>query len=329
MVDIEQQDFSKKETEKRKKIFWKLYEIETESSILVDNIRPIDPLVVEDLANSISEIGQLSPCIGDTIVTENGEFVRIIAGQHRFHAINLLHQKGEDIPLLARIANRTLNDEEILSIQMSENLQNKMTAEQDAKIIHSFWQKCCQLYGEEVVTLKYLSRKLGRSTQKISEAIKFVEDLSPKVQEMVQKGVLHYSTALLLTRLDWKSENGNDFYSEQVRTAVFLISQGYNKDEARRYLDKRIKEKSYTEPLFSNEVWKELKKNGYRIAIRDKSSKEGRNASGWFVRMIRTVSLLDEPSRVEFSEAIERSVEELGLSMEDFKNNLKSLGVTL
>jgi len=329
MADIEQQVTPEKETEKREKIFWKLYEIEIENSVLVDNIRPIDQFVVEDLANSISEIGQLSPCIGDTLATEDGQIVRIIAGQHRFHAINLLHQRGEDIPLLARIANRTLNDEEILSIQMSENLQNKMTAEQDAKVIHSFWVKCCQLYGEEIVTLKYLSRKLGRSTQKVSEAIKFVEGLSPKIQEMVNKGVLHYSTALLLTRLN-NSDKDSDFYSEQVRMAVFLISQGYNKEEAKRYLDKRIKEsKAYTEPLFSGEVWTQLKKNGYRIAINDKASKEGRTASGWFVRMIRAVSLLDEPSKAEFSEAIERSVDELGISMDEFKGNLKILGVTL
>ncbi|NMC09052.1 ParB N-terminal domain-containing protein [Candidatus Microgenomates bacterium] len=320
----------KVELPKKDKIAWKLFEVKTEDLLLAENIRPIDPFAVEDLANSISEIGQLQPCIGDVVETESGNLVRVIAGQHRYYAVKQLIEAGEDVLLLIRVANRQLSEEQVLSIQMAENLQNKMKAEEDAKIIHSYWLRCRQLYGDENVSIAFLSRKLGRSSQKISEAIKFVEGLSPKIQELVQKGVLHYSTAVLLAKMDNGSNKGSDYDSEQVRTAVFLISQGYNKEEAKRYLDKRSKEvKAYTEPLFSGEVWKELKKNGYRMAIKDQSSKEGRTASGWFVRMIKTVSLLDDPTKTEFSEAIEKAVGELDISMDDFKNNLQALGVKL
>lgn len=331
MADIELQEKItpvKVELPKKDKIAWKLFEVKTEDLLLAENIRPIDPFAVEDLANSISEIGQLQPCIGDVVETESGNLVRVIAGQHRYYAVKQLIEAGEDVLLLIRVTNRQLSEEQVLSIQMAENLQNKMKAEEDAKIIHSYWLRCRQLYGDENVSIAFLSRKLGRSSQKISEAIKFVEGLSPKIQELVQKGVLHYSTAVLLAKMDKASKNKSDYDSEQVRTAVFLISQGYNKEEAKRYLNKKSKE-VYNEPLFSGDVWKELKKNGYRMAIKDQSSKEGRTASGWFVRMIKTVSLLDDPTKAEFSEAIEKAVGELDISMDDFKNNLQALGVKL
>lgn len=314
-------------TENSEKIRWEWKEVYPEEVVLAENIRPIDSLVVEDLAMSIAEVGQLQPCLGDIIEIDGEITIRLIAGQHRYYAISLLCEKGLPRPIIMRVADRTLSPEEILSVQMSENLQNKMTPEQDAVAIHSFWIDAKRIYGENSLTIKDLARRLGRSPRKISDAIKYVEGLSPKVQQMVHAGVLPYSTALLLERLG--RSDTDDFHSEQVRTAIFLISQKYTTEQAKKYLERKSKEAEFSGPLFGDELWKELKKNGHRIAIRDSASREGRMAVGWFQRMLKSVSILDDPSKAEFSEAIQTSVEELGISLEDFFKNLDQMNVQL
>ena len=315
---------SKTELESER-IYWKWEEIPIENVVLADNIRAIDDEVVEELALSILENGQLQPCIGDMLYTEDGEEIpRIIAGQHRYHAIRLLNEHDIYTPIIVRIANRNLTPEEVISIQMSENLQNKMTPEQDAKIIHSYWEGLTSI-GQKLTYIE-ISRKLGRSPKKVSDAIRYIEELSPKVQEMVGSSLLSYSTALLLTKLDKENLNGG-MYAEQVRVALFLISERYTANQTKKYLSQREKEKEFAGPLFTGEVWDSLKSNGYKIAIRDRASKEGKQAAGWFSKMTRAVSLLDNPSKAEFSSAIERAVVELGISLKDFYKELEEMGV--
>ncbi len=312
-----------------KEVVWNWVEVDPYNVILANNIREIETEPMMELAMSINEIGQLQPCIGDIVEIEGEKFVRVIAGQHRYYAIKHLCDSGFPRKIIIRIADRELSNEEILSIQMSENLQNKMTPEQDAKIIHSFWQSSKEIYGKENITIAWLARRMGRSPKKVSDSIKYVEGLSPKVQEMVSGGVLPYSTALLLTKLDKKedSTSGEDYYSEQVRTAVFLISKKYSTKQAETYLKRKANEKNLAGPLFGDEVWKEIKTNGHIIAIRDQSSREGRAAIGWFDRMFKTVSMLDDPAKVKFTKAIVNAVEETGLAREQFYAELEQLGV--
>ncbi len=322
---LENSDSFEKDT---KNVTWDWLEVSIDDIIPAENIRPIDSESVESLAMSINEVGQLQPCIGDIVEYEGEKFVRLIAGQHRYYAIKYLCEIGVPRKIILRVANSELTAEEVLSIQMSENLQNKMTPEQDAKIIHSFWEGSKEIYGEGNVTISYIARKVGRSPRKVSDSIKYVEDLSPKVQKMVDEGVLSYSTALVLARLNKGEEiSDKDFYSEQVRTAIFLISKKYTAQQARKYLERKEKESQSVGPLFSNEIWEEIKSNGYKVAIKDQASKEGRDAAGWFVRMYSAIAILEKPHQVEFSNAIKKAVKELGISLEKFNLNLEELGV--
>ena len=119
----------------------------------VDNIRPIDYEIVEEIASSIPVTGQLQACIAD--IGDDGP--RLLAGRHRYEAIKLLNDRGIETDILVKLANRTLSEEEVLSIQMSENLHNKMTSAQEATIIHSFWNQMINIYGRENITLSMIA----------------------------------------------------------------------------------------------------------------------------------------------------------------------------
>lgn len=296
-------------------IRWEHMYISIEDITPVENIRPIDYEIVEEIASSIPVTGQLQACIADT--SEEG--IRLLAGRHRYEAIKLLNDRGFETEILVKVANRTLSEEEVLSVQMSENLHNKMTSAQEATIIHSFWDKIVEIYGRENITISLVAGKLGRSPRKISDAIKYIENLSPKVQEMVNNGNLAYSSALLLTELK-TSEDG--IWGEQVRTAIQIISRNLSSKETKKYIEKLNQEEQFSGPLFDNELWESIKKNGHIVSIKSEADKEGRNAAGWFVRILSTISKLDEPEKVEISKGIAKAIGELDLSLEQFTDKL-------
>lgn len=281
----------------------------------VENIRPIDYEVVEEIASSIYVTGQLQACIAD--IGEDG--IRLLAGRHRYEAIKLLNDKGYEVEILVKLANRTLSDEEVLSVQMSENLHNKMTSAQEATIIHSFWNQMIDIYGRENITLSIVAAKMGRSPRKVSDAVKYIENISPKVQELVDSGNLAYSSALLLSELK-VSDNG--YWGEQVRVALQIISRNLNSRETKKYINALNEESKFSGPLFDNELWGEIKRNGHLISIKSEADKEGRNAAGWFVRMLSTVSKLEEPEKVEISNGIAKTIGELGMSLDEFVDNI-------
>lgn len=292
-------------------IKWEHMYISIEEITPVNNIRPIDSEVVEEIASSIPQTGQLQACIAD--IGEDG--VRLLAGRHRYEAIKLLNERGYETGILVKLANRTLSEEEVLSIQMSENLHNKMTSAQEATIIHSFWFKMVEVYGRENISISMVAAKMGRSPRKISDAIKYVDGLSPKVQELVDSGNLSYSSALLLVGLE---TNDDGQWGEQVRTAIQIISRNLNSKEAKKYIDKLNQESKFSGPLFDNEMWGKIKKNGHLISIKTEADREGRSAAGWFVRILSTVSKLEDSDRVELSDGITKTVGELGMSLDEF-----------
>ncbi len=291
-------------------IKWEHLYIPIYSITPVDNIRPIDPEVVEEIASSIPVNGQLQACIADT--TPDG--VRLLAGRHRYEAIKLLNERGYYVDILVRLADRELSDEEILSIQMSENLHNKMTSAQEAAIIYSFWNKMIDIYNRENVTISMIATRMGRSPRKVSDAVKYVENLSPLVQEMVNSGKLAYSSALLLTGLT----TTNDGWGEQTRIAVQIISRNLNSKDAKKYIQKLKQENEFTGPLFGEDIWENLKQNGHIISIKTQADREGRKAAGWFVRILGTISMLEEPDKVELSNGIINGISSLGMSLNEF-----------
>ena len=305
-----------------KNIYWNWIEVKPEDVILAPNIRSIERESILELAMSIEEVGQLQPCIGDTVETEDGKRVRIIAGQHRYYSIKYLSENGFSDGIMVRCASRTLSPKEVLSIQMSENLQYKMSPEQEAKIIYSFWQESKKAYGDNI-SLIYLARKMGRSPQKIRDSIKYVEGLSPKIQEMVNKNVLNYSTALLLADKELNSRDSLD----QIRDAVFIISRNYSAKQAKLYLRRKKEEQRIEGPLFSGQQWEVMIGQNYKIALNNQAAREGKAAVGWFERIIKTVLLLDNPEKAEFSNAIKSAIKELEVSLDTFYANLKNLGI--
>ena len=293
-----------------------------EKIVLAENIRPFDYPFIEILKESIKEQGQLQECIGDVVMDENGEYlVRVVAGQHREKAIEMINAEG--IPMFVRVsvADRTLDPEAIIGIQMSENLQNKMTSAQDAFIIHNFWRRLKEIResnGGSITKLE-LARKVGRSPETVSNSIKYIEDVNPIVQQLVDKRSLSYSLALLLSSI----EKGNGYESKQVSLAMLFIAKSYTLAQAEKHIRQLNAENGFAGPLFGGDEWEIMEIKNHMLAIRDEADREGRLAAGWFVRMVHAAKVVGGEQQVKVSEAIKNAVKDLDMSLEEFENSIK------
>ncbi|MHC1716447.1 MAG: ParB/RepB/Spo0J family partition protein [Candidatus Dojkabacteria bacterium] len=294
-------------------------------TVLTRNIRPIDMGTVLNLATNFLKHKQLQNCLGDFVELEDGtKLVRIIAGQHRYYAALLLRFMGYEFDLTAKISNRTLTDEEILSIQMSENLHNTMTPAQDAAVIHSFWEETKRLYGDSRRSLAYVAAKLGRSKEKVRDALRYIEELHPVVQSLVDRNALSYSTALRLTQFKKGAEDVAS--SEQIRYALSIVEKKLNTKNSEKWLKGREDLKKAisfgAEPLFNLESFDSTTLEGLIVRMKKSTSNEGLAAMKQLERIMKSISSIDRKSKLRFSDAIKNTLKELNISIEDFFNFL-------
>lgn len=297
--------------------------VSVEDVVFADNIRPFDGEFIDELAENVLEQGQLQECIGDIITDENGNLkVRIIAGQHRSMAILRINQRGIELPIRISVANCTISPEKVIEIQMSENLHNKMTPAQDAVIIVGYWKRYNEIKeeaGSRKMSITDLARKVGRSVDTVKNAIKYVDGLNPLVQKMVDSKILSYGNAILLTEL----EQGEGYYDQQVLLAERFVRSHWSTNQAKKYMQQLKAERSFEGPLFGGE-WAEMETIQRILAIRTDADHNGKEASGWFVRMIKLAEILSRNnSKVDVSEGIQKAVAELGMNVHDFKEMMR------
>ena len=315
-------------------LHYEIFNVPVERIFLAENIRPFDDNFIDTLALSIHKHGQLQACIGDIVSNGNGTFVRLIAGQHRFKSIAKLNLEGEDIPVKISLANRELSPYEVIEIQITENLHNKMTPAQEAQVINGLWQRMKTLKDNdgERLSVAEFARGVSRSPDVVRDAIKYVQGLSPVVQRLVDEKILPYTVSLLLTEAENivkgrerdKEYTFEDVYREQLYLAQKFVTMSFTYDKARKYIEQLKKENGFAGPLFGDE-WKKMEVDSHMIAIRDESDKKGREAAGWFVKIVRMVELLPDTNKVEFSDAIKNAMFELGMSQDQFEKKLKPL----
>ena len=300
-------------------IHWSYEKLYPDQIILHDNIRPFDFEFIETLAVSLHEQGQIQACIGDVVLSDDVQRVRIFAGQHRWAAMRMLFEYNEYKQVTVRVADRTLSAREIMELQMSENLQNKMTPAQDAVVIADLWKTFFCLDNNH--SRRELAAKIGRSYETVCKAIRYVGEINPKVQRMVDEGVMSYSVALTLLSVPPTKEGY--IFDKQLQYAIYFVAHEFSVQKAKKYLndlDEKARDNNGT--LFDPDFWCDLDEKIRKVTMRDKIDRMGGEALGWFARITRLVELLEDPYRIELSEGLQERVVELRRALAKFDKDL-------
>lgn len=315
---------------KRRKNKQEVYEIrdvypENGETIRYKNIRPMENSHVLNLAYSILENGQHSECLADLV--DDGQTVRVLAGQHRYMAVWAINQARAELgmtsyPLSVKVTPHEMDEKDILLIQVQENLQHKMQSHEKARAIIDMWRDYCAYCDSQGTKptqkdfISFTARGLG--TREVAAALQFGE-LDARVQALVIHGALVYTHSLVIGQLDEDIFKDKDWYERQFRAAVYAISANLSHEEIRRYVNGVIQDQqqlsfddlSQAEMLSTLFFQPQTIPDEFRITFNRVGGAQALVAAGYFKRVMQLLKVLEYDERIQFTNAVNRVVAEL------------------
>ncbi|KKP70439.1 MAG: hypothetical protein UR69_C0006G0002 [Candidatus Moranbacteria bacterium GW2011_GWE2_35_2-] len=304
--------------------------IPTEMFIVTDNIRPFNQDHIDRLATSIEETGQKTPCIGDIVWDDDNKCwsPRLIAGQHRYKAIQQINERRRkeglpEISLWITLENRTYDPYEVIDIQLAENIHEKMTASEEGIVLYGYYRQLYNLMKADhrKLTVAEFSKRVGRTAETVRNAIKFIDGLDPRVRKLVDEKKLPYTHALLLTALPQK---GTDFMTTQYEIANHIFRQKLSYEKAKRLIKDTSVELGCVGPLFGKKEWRKIKKKGYFLTLKNTAGINSKAAAMWVKRVAENIKQYDIKSqKVMFTTAVLEPMQELGITFAEYEPYLK------
>lgn len=166
---------------------------EGSTNIKISDIKPnpyqprleFDQAKLEELANSIKEVGIFTPLI----VRKSISGYELLAGERRLRAAKLA--KLDEVPCIIK----DFDDRSMMEISILENIQREdLSPIEEAKAFEQLQQK--MQYTQDMV-----ARRVGKSRVYITNALRLLK-LPTKVQEYVQKGKLSNGHARALITIN-------------------------------------------------------------------------------------------------------------------------------
>ena len=200
--------------------------------------RVFDRVYLEELAQSIKELGVLQPII----VRKVGTGYELVAGERRLRACQMLDLKT--IPAIIR----NLSDKEIAEIAIIENLQREdlnyfEEAEGYARLIKEFGLK-----------QKKIAKRVGKSQSTIANKLRLL-NISPAVRGQISVDVITERHARALLKL--ASEEQQLEVLDKIYTNNLNVRQ--TDDLVENYLIKTEKEKSEKIKRKMTKVFKDMR----------------------------------------------------------------------
>lgn len=146
----------------------------------------IDDASLRELAENISVQGLLNPITVRPKALGKGVEYEIVCGERRWRACSLT-----DMQEIACIV-RELSDDEAFDAMVTENLQRKDVSPMEEA-------RAFKVLAQRAVSEAELSARFGRSLKYVKDRIS-LNSLLPELQDMLDKGELPITSALLLSR---------------------------------------------------------------------------------------------------------------------------------
>lgn len=208
------------------------------------------------LSQSIKEKGVIQPIL----VTKDGEYYTIIAGERRWRAAKLAGLKK--MPVIEK----KLSDIEVMEISLIENLQREDLNPMEEAMAYK------RLVDDFSLTQEEISKRVGKSRPAIANSLRLL-NLDPKVANYLVEGTLSEGHGRMLVSID-------DF-DLQYEVAKKIIDESLNVRQTEKLI-KKLNEKKPVNPkkekndIYIREIEDKLKNVlGTKVSI-NKSRKKGK-----------------------------------------------------
>lgn len=152
--------------------------------------KQFDDASISELAESIKQVGILSPLICRSIVKSKGQ-VELVCGERRFKAAQLAGL--DEVPVILR----ELTDDEALDLMITENLQRKDVSPMEEA------QAFLNLLEKRSYDILMLVSRFGKSETFIRMRLK-LNDLIEPLRELLDKEIIGIGHAMEICKLDGK-----------------------------------------------------------------------------------------------------------------------------
>jgi ParB/RepB/Spo0J family partition protein len=162
---------------------------------------------IQELADSIKEVGLISPLTVKKIDGDNENFL-LIAGERRLRALNLLGETK------AQVIVRDIKDDQVELVQLIENLHREDVPPLELAEGYKLLQEKYGLSNVEV------AKKIGKTEGHVRQILKIL-DISEDLQNLIRNGY-EVSKALEISKLDKKTKkkvlkNVDNFSRDDIR----------------------------------------------------------------------------------------------------------------
>ena len=162
---------------------------------------------IQELADSIKEVGLISPLTVKKIDGDNENFL-LIAGERRLRALKLLGETK------AQVIVRDIKDDQVELVQLIENLHREDVPPLELAEGYKLLQEKYGLSNVEV------AKKIGKTEGHVRQILKIL-DISEDLQNLIRNGY-EVSKALEISKLDKKTQkevlkNVDNFSREDIR----------------------------------------------------------------------------------------------------------------
>jgi ParB family chromosome partitioning protein len=182
-----------------------------------------------NLSESIKDKGIIQPIL----VTKNGEYYTIIAGERRWRAAKLAGLKK--VPIIAK----ELSELEVMEISLIENLQREDLNPIEEAVAYR------KLIDEFSLTQEEIARRIGKSRPAVANSLRLL-NLDKRVMDYIEEGTLSEGHGRVLVSI-----NNKDL---QYEVAKKIIDESLNV----RQTEKLIKKLNDTKPSSNKKEKKEV-----------------------------------------------------------------------
>ncbi len=192
--------------------------------------RTFDPIKIQELANSISELGVIQPIT--VRKNEEGNY-ELISGERRFRASQLAGL--EEIPAFIRLA----NDQEMLEMALVENIQRE---DLDAIEVALTYEK---LIEDIALTQEELSKRVGKNRTSITNYLRLLK-LNPNIQNAIRNNEISMGHGRALMGLEDEAQQKEAFQTIlkkalSVRQTEELVKSMKTPSDKKKVVKKEVK----------------------------------------------------------------------------------------
>lgn len=234
----------------------------------------------------------------DNLICLNGLYLILVSGERRLRAYGLLHERSIDgFSLIRSTVCPQMNLEDLIDLQGSENTNDPVKPEEEAIFYHRYYRFLRETKNS--ITVAEFARKVGRSSQVVSTALRFAK-LPRYIQDCVFNKTLQYGIACELARLQSAGIEDELLKDWFIRSALHTKNVEAFRLVVKKYLDDLHNGQTSLVDMFTTESESEMRKNQRRRSIEKNTSDMFYASNAYFLRLLylfdqKLIGLEDSP----------------------------------